>query len=63
MFAANMPTEEVYTLPKRDGVNGIVYATKPLNFNGNLIEDFWLRFENGRVTDFAAKKGEAILRG
>ena len=63
MFAANMPTEEVYTLPKRDGVNGIVYATKPLNFNGNLIEGFWLRFENGRVTDFAAKKGEEILRG
>lgn len=63
VFAANMPTEEVYTLPKRDGVNGIVYATKPLNFNGNLIEDFWLRFENGRVTDFAAKKGEKILRG
>ena len=58
-----MPTEEVYTLPKRDGVNGIVYATKPLNFNGNLIEDFWLRFENGRVVDFAAKKGEAILKG
>lgn len=63
VFAANMPTEEVYTLPKRDGVNGIVYATKPLNFNGNLIEDFWLRFENGRVVDFAAKKGEAILKG
>lgn len=63
VFAANMPTEEVYTLPKRDGVNGIVYATKPLNFNGNLIEDFWLRFENGRVIDFAAKKGEAILKG
>lgn len=63
VFAANMPTEEVYTLPKRDGVNGIVYATKPLNFNGNLIEGFWLRFENGRVTDFAAKKGEEILRG
>ncbi len=63
VFAANMPTEEVYTLPKRDGVNGIVYATKPLNFNGNLIENFWLRFENGRVIDFAAKKGEAILKG
>ena len=63
VFAANMPTEEVYTLPKRDGVNGIVYATKPLNFNGNLIEDFWLRFEDGRVIDFAAKKGAAILKG
>lgn len=63
VFAANLPTEEVYTLPKRDGVNGIVYATKPLNFNGNLIEDFYLRFEQGKVVDFGAKKGEEILKG
>ena len=63
MFAANLPTEEVYTLPKRDGVNGIVYATKPLNFNGNLIENFYLRFEKGKVVDFGAKKGEEILKG
>lgn len=63
VFAANLPTEEVYTLPKRDGVNGIVYATKPLNFNGNLIEDFYLRFEKGKVVDFDAKKGKEILKG
>ncbi len=63
VFAANLPTEEVYTLPKRDGVSGIVYATKPLNFNGNLIEDFYLRFEKGRVVDFDARKGKEILKG
>ncbi|XOQ26779.1 MAG: Aminopeptidase [Mitsuokella multacida] len=63
MFAANLPTEEVYTLPKRDGVNGIVYATKPLNFNGSLIENFHLRFKDGKVIDFAAEKGEEILKG
>ena len=63
MFAANLPTEEVYTLPKRDGVNGIVYATKPLNFNGSLIKNFYLRFKDGKVVDFAAEKGEEILKG
>lgn len=63
MFAANMPTEEVYTLPKRDGVNGVVYATKPLNFNGNLIEGFHFVFRAGKVVDFGAEKGADILKG
>jgi aminopeptidase len=58
-----MPTEEVYTLPKRDGVNGTVVAAKPLNFNGNLIEDFRLTFKDGKVIQYAAGKGEAILKG
>ena len=62
-FAANMPTEEVYTLPKRDGVNGTVVAAKPLNFNGNLIEGFKLTFKDGKVVDYSAKKGEKILTG
>ena len=62
-FAANMPTEEVYTLPKRDGVNGTVAAAKPLNFNGNLIEGFKLTFKDGKVVDYSAEKGEEILKG
>ncbi|MCR5438341.1 MAG: aminopeptidase [Selenomonas sp.] len=62
-FAANMPTEEVYTLPKRDGVNGTVVAAKPLNFNGNLIEGFKLTFKDGKVVDYSAEKGEKILKG
>ena len=62
VFVANLPTEEVYTLPKRDGANGTVVATKPLNYNGNLIEGFSLTFEAGRVTAFHAQKGEDLLR-
>ena len=62
-FAANMPTEEVYTLPRREGVNGTVVASKPLNFNGNLIEDFRLTFKDGKVVNYAAGKGETVLKG
>lgn len=62
-FAANMPTEEVYSLPKRDGVNGTVVASKPLVFNGNLIEGFQLTFKDGKVVAYSAKKGEDILKG
>jgi aminopeptidase len=60
-FNANMPTEEVFSMPKRDGVNGIVYASKPLSYQGNLIEDFYLKFENGKVVDYDAKAGKEAL--
>ena len=61
-FAANMPTEEVYSLPLREGVNGTVYASKPLIYNGNRIENFHLTFKEGRVVDFVAETGEESLR-
>ncbi len=61
-FVANMPTEEVYTLPKRDGVNGTVVASKPLNYNGNLIEGFQLTFVDGKVAAYRAEKGEELLK-
>lgn len=61
-FIANMPTEEVFTLPKKTGVNGIVVSSKPLNYNGNLIEEFSLTFEKGRIVDFQAEKGYEILK-
>ena len=61
-FIANIPTEEVYTLPKKTGVNGKVVSTKPLNYNGNLIDEFTLTFENGSVVDFRAKKGHETLK-
>lgn len=61
-FMANMPTEEVFTVPKRDGVNGYVTSTKPLSYNGNLIENFTLSFENGKITKVTAEKGEEILK-
>ena len=61
-FIANMPTEEVFTLPKKTGVNGIVVSSKPLNYNGNLIEEFSLTFKQGRIVDFKAKNGYDILK-
>jgi aminopeptidase len=61
-FIANMPTEEVFTLPKKTGVNGTVVSSKPLNYNGNLIEEFSLTFENGRITAYTAEKGYEILK-
>lgn len=61
-FVANMPTEEVFTLPKRDGVDGIVYSSKPLVYLSNVIDQFWLRFENGAVVDYDAKEGKEFLK-
>ncbi len=60
-FAANLPSEEVYSLPDREGTEGIVYASKPLIYNGNVIDGFWLRFEKGKVVDFHAERGEKVL--
>lgn len=61
-FIANMPTEEVFTMPKKTGVNGTAVSAKPLNYHGNLIEDFTLRFERGKVVEYEAKKGREILQ-
>ncbi|MHB8776189.1 MAG: aminopeptidase [Anaerolineales bacterium] len=61
-FTANMPTEEVFTLPDRNRADGVISATFPLSYGGTLIEDFQVTFENGRITKVAAKKGEAALQ-
>jgi aminopeptidase len=61
-FTANLPTEEIFTLPHKDKTEGIVTATKPLSYGGALIEDFCLTFANGRVINACAAKGEDILR-
>lgn len=61
-FVANIPTEEVFTLPHKDETEGIVYNTKPLNYAGVIIDDFWLKFEKGVVVDFGAKRGEEVLK-
>ncbi|MGL5020850.1 MAG: aminopeptidase, partial [Mycoplasmatales bacterium] len=60
-FIANMPTEEVFTMPHKDKVNGKVYASKPLNYQGALIEDFWIEFKDGKVVDLDAKKNKETL--
>lgn len=61
-FTANLPTEEVFTLPHKDRVDGVVTSSRPLSYATNLIEDFSLTFDAGRVVDFKARKGESILR-
>src|SRR5690349_4182440 len=62
VFTANMPTEEIFTLPDRQRADGTVHATFPLSYGGSLIEDFSVTFENGRVVKVNAKRNEAILQ-
>ena len=62
VFNPNIPTEEVFTTPKAGKVEGVVYSTKPLSYMGELIEDFSVRFENGRVAEVKAKQGEELLK-
>ena len=62
MFSANIPTEEIFTLPKKDGINGVLAATKPLSLNGTLIEDFSFTVKDGKIVEVHAGKGEEILR-
>jgi aminopeptidase len=57
IFAANMPTEEIFTLPKRDGVNGVLYASMPLCLNGNLVHDIVFTFKDGKIVDAKASAG------
>ncbi len=61
-FNPNIPTEEVFTTPKAGAAEGIVYSTKPLSYMGELIDEFSLRFENGRVVEAKAKQGEKLLK-
>ena len=62
LFSANIPSEEVFTLPVKTGVNGIVYASKPLSLNGNLIEGFGFELKEGRIVRAFAEKGEEVLQ-
>ena len=61
-FAPNLPTEEVFTMPHKDRVDGTVWSTKPLSYGGTLIEGFSLTFAEGRVVDVKAEKNEDVLR-
>ncbi len=62
VFNPNMPTEEVFTSPKAGSCEGIVYSTKPLSYMGELIENFSVRFEGGKVVEVKAEKGEELLK-
>ena len=57
----NFPTEEVFTSPDCKSAEGIVYASKPLSYNGNIIEDFYIKFSKGKVVEAHAEKGNEIL--
>lgn len=61
-FNPNIPSEEVFTSPLKGKAEGIVYATKPLSYQGELIEDFSVRFENGKAVEVHAKKNEELLK-
>ncbi|MBS1818258.1 MAG: aminopeptidase [Acidobacteria bacterium] len=62
VFAPNLPTEEVFTMPHCDRVDGTVTASKPLAYGGTLIDGFSMTFERGRVVRASAASGEAVLR-
>ena len=60
-FVANMPTEEIYTMPLRTGVNGTVTSTMPLNLNGCLVEGITFTFKDGKVVEYDARSGREHL--
>ncbi|TQR19334.1 aminopeptidase [Psychrobacillus vulpis] len=60
-FMANMPTEEVFTVPLKTGVDGYVASTKPLSYGGNIIDNFKITFESGRIIQVEAEQGQEVL--
>ncbi len=61
-FNPNIPTEECFISPMKGQAEGIVYSTKPLSYQGQLIENFWMRFEGGKVVETGAEKGAELLQ-
>ena len=61
-FNANMPTEEIFSMPHKYQVNGVVHSTKPLVYGGNVIDDFSLTFKDGKIVDMTAEKGSETLK-
>ena len=60
-FNANIPSEEVFTSPMRGEAEGIVYSSRPLSYGGQIIDNFWMRFDGGKVVDFGAERGAELL--
>ena len=61
-FVANMPTEEIFTAPRREGINGVVYASMPLVHDGNIIDGFHFVIREGKIVEAVAEKGQDVLR-
>ena len=62
IFNANIPTEEVFSAPQYNGVNGVVHSTKPLIYHGNTISDFSFTFKDGKIVEYTAKEGYEVLK-
>lgn len=60
-FNPNIPSEEVFITPKRGEAEGIVYSSRPLCYRGELIDDFYIKFSNGRAVEWNAKKNNELL--
>jgi aminopeptidase len=61
-YNPNIPTEEVFTSPRKGDADGIVYSSKPLSYGGQLIDNFSMRFENGKIVEVKAEQNEELLR-
>ena len=61
-FNPNIPSEEIFTSPMKGKAEGIVYSSKPLAYNGNLIENFYMKFEGGKIVEVGAERGEETLK-
>ena len=61
-YNPNMPTEECFISPMRGKAEGMVYSSKPLSYQGQLIENFWFKFEGGKVVEAGAEQGDDLLQ-
>ena len=61
VFNPNIPSEECFISPMKGQAHGVVYSTKPLSYQGQLIDNFWIRFENGKAVEWHAEQGEENL--
>ena len=62
IFNPNIPSEEIFVTPKKGLAEGVVYSSKPLSYQGQLIENFSIKFENGKAIEVHAEKGEELLK-
>lgn len=61
-FNPNIPSEECFTSPLKGKAEGVVHSTKPLSYNGQLIENFWIKFKEGKAIEVHAEKNEQLLK-
>ena len=61
-YNPNIPSEELFTSPRKGDADGIVYSSRPLSYGGQLIDNFWIRFAGGKAVEVGAEKNEELLR-